>query len=78
MFQNRNIFGQAFNYIMNVQWMKGGHLWMNSIHDDTNNDVDNDARNDVGSDVDHDVGDVIHNIDLKKNKIIIQHLSVKS
>jgi hypothetical protein len=52
MFQNRNIFGQVFNYFMNVQWMKGGDLWRNSIHDDTNND----AINDVGSDVDHDVG----------------------
>lgn len=32
--------------------MKGGRLWMNSIHDYINNDV----KNDVGSDVEHGVG----------------------
>jgi hypothetical protein len=47
---------------MNVQWMKGGLLWMNSIHDVTNNDVDNDVGSNVDHDVGHDVGDVIHNI----------------
>jgi hypothetical protein len=49
---------------MNVQWMKGGCLWMNSIHDDTTN---NDVGSDVDHDVGHDVGDVIHNITYPSN-----------
>jgi hypothetical protein len=39
---SRNLFGQVFNYIMNVQWMrtKTRHTWMNSIHDDVGNVLD--------------------------------------
>jgi len=31
--------GQVFNYIMNVQRMKGGCSWLNSIHYDVVDDV---------------------------------------
>jgi hypothetical protein len=39
---SRNFFGQVFNYIMNVQWMKTKvrHSWMNSIHDVVGNVLD--------------------------------------
>ncbi len=41
--------GNFFNFISNAQWMKGGCLWMNFIHeyvgDDVNNDINNDATN---------------------------------
>jgi hypothetical protein len=39
---SRSLFGQVFNCIMNVQWMrmKARHSWMNSIHDDVGNVLD--------------------------------------
>jgi hypothetical protein len=35
--------GNFFYFISNVQWMKGGCLWMKFIHDYVNNDISNDA-----------------------------------
>jgi hypothetical protein len=32
-----NLFKYLYNYIMNVQWMKGWHSWMISIHDHVGN-----------------------------------------
>jgi len=56
--------GQVFNYIMNVQKMKGGCSWLNSIHydvvDNVGNDVVDDVDSDVVDDVGDDVGDGIH------------------
>jgi hypothetical protein len=52
--------GQVFYSIMNVQRMKDGCSWLNSIHYDVVGDVGSDVVGDVGSDVGDDVGDGIH------------------
>jgi len=57
--------------------MKGGRLWMNSIHDYINNDVDNDAKNDVGSDVDHGVGMMLKTLSIPSPTLLMTS-SIKS
>jgi len=46
-FQNisMNLFKYLYNYIMNVQWMRGWHSWMISIHDDVGNNFGHDVSN---------------------------------
>jgi len=66
----------VFNYIVNVKWMKGEHLWMNFVHDyindnvgdDVNNDVEHDSGNDIKYNVGLDVGYFIHDITSPSNK----------
>ncbi len=55
----QGMFLGVFNYIVNVQWMKGEHLWMNFVHDYINDNV--------GGDVGLDVGYVIHDITSPSN-----------
>jgi hypothetical protein len=57
--------------------MKGGRLWMNSIHDYINNDVDNDVKNDVGSDVDHGVGMMLKMLSIPSPTLLMTS-SIKS
>jgi hypothetical protein len=72
---SRNPFGQVHKYIMNIQWMKCEHSWMNLINDvvggDVNDYVKQDVCHDVGDDIGHDSSDnVKHDVNLDIGDVI--------